>query len=335
MHEEVTPEIIETMENPIIDTDGNGKSDLMKKEEKKSSLEPALIRKGYRLVDKVRLKSNKDKVHFDQKVRLLGNMANNLLKEADLVNEKFKQAYQDNNFAGIKATSRVTLDQIPRDFFEKLAVEGLNEKWKGKKYTHSHKDKLEEMVGKFRYVQKVINHVLDAPNDSKRVEIKKQDKKFENLRTLMSLSFATSPKNVDKALNSNTQKIKGSFKRISRTSISSLGEVAKHKTELYDSFIGNTIGSYEENERQVSKIRKRIDNIYADFAKSEKYKEMYEMKKQGLAKNNELFHMQLRSIRRKTQLEDYFLDGSDMNQLPSGILHTPLIKYRKDEPVTT
>ena len=284
-----------------------------------------------RLVKSVQQVGRKDKKDFYERIGLLEQMTKKLLEDSNNLNKKLEQACEAVDFSATKAISTITLDQIPRDFFEKPMIRELTQKWKDKKYSHSNKEKFAEMIQKYKYVQKVINKVLDKELYDRKQLNRIEEKKFNQLRSQFTWSLTLTQQNTLQDPKRQPKDPKARRKMIIKEHSRDSFSVESKSDTLHgiDNFLQRDYTHFEESEKQLSRIRNRIDKVYLEFAKTEKYAALYRLKKKELAQDNRFFHLELRNMRRKDRVEDFFLDGSEMDLLPQGVLFSPLVKYRQ------
>jgi len=252
------------------------------------------------------------------------------VRTAEELIEKARQTANKLNELSVKPTPVTDATKLPLNFFLNAMMENLNEKWKKKKFTLANKEKMEMLKQKYEHVQNVINKVLFS-NLKDRLEHNPLIPRVKRLNTfggevpMRQSQLPIQRSQIEKSKRFRSASVDGrSGSEANEVSI----EVQKEEAPEHDNFqeyTNNFLRKFIISSQATEEMRNKIDSIYMDFAKTEKYGRLYKKHKQELKKQNENFRIGISNMRKKDNLEDMFIDGSDMDQLASSILNNPLI----------
>lgn len=223
---------------------------------------------------------------------------------------------------------------LGQTFFEDPMIDDLTAKAKGNKKTIAPSEKFLSIEAKYKKVQRDINQIVaDAISQKDKAKLEKDTlERFKNvrrqandLRTNITLGFDS----LNKVAARVRLKKSDSFAHLRDPKSHNRPpkpNVAGDKSSLDDTNnISKIVDRTKSEEKDQLKLRRRIDRLYINFAKTGKYRQLYDFSKEKLKHADQNFLADSSKPLYFPELEDYFVTGENMRYISPSILMSPLI----------
>jgi hypothetical protein len=219
-------------------------------------------------------------------------------------------------------------------FFEDAMVDGLVAKAKGNRTNTGPTERLLSIEAKYKKVQQDINQVVaDVMALKEKPKLDKEtQKRLKHARTqqsddrskrIISVGGSYRPSSTS-PLNMTSPLAKLGFKKNFNFAMSSIVGQSINSNEK-PNLINDIVTRTKSEEKDQAKFRRKIDNLYMKFAKTEKYSQLYNFSKEKLKRENKNFQIESSKPRYLPEIDDYFIVSEELRYISPNILTTPII----------